>query len=192
MNTVDVKTNKIILNGRGGAGKDTFADYLVANYGFKKIAFADPIYEIARKYFGMTMKNRNLLQMIGEFGRNIDPLLWVKIAYDKAEKYDRVVITDCRRENEYSWAMDRGYLPIHIHADEYIRIKRLTMRDGVYPDLSLLENESETGADGLDYITVDNNGTFDELYRQADEIVKFDWSEYIKEIQMEYFLSQAY
>ena len=71
--------NKIMLNGRGGAGKDIFADYLVDNYGFKKIAFADGIYEIAYKYFGMTIKDRDLLQKIGEKMREIDPLVWVNV-----------------------------------------------------------------------------------------------------------------
>lgn len=31
------------LSGHAGAGKDTVADYLVENYGFKKVAFADEI-----------------------------------------------------------------------------------------------------------------------------------------------------
>lgn len=187
-----IQTSKIIINARGGAGKDTFADYLVDNYGFKKIAFADGIYEIAYEYFGMTIKNRRLLQLIGEHMRAIDPLVWVKHAFKEAEKYDKVVISDCRRANEYAWAIERGYLPVHINTDLDVRIDRLIKRDGVYPDLELLENESEVGADGLDYITVDNNGTLEELYRQADEVVKFDWSQYIKEIKIEYQLRQMY
>lgn len=184
--------NKIILNGRGGSGKDAFADYLVNNYGFKKIAFADEIYKIARKYFGMTYKDRDLLQKIGEKLREIDPLVWVRYTFNEADKYEKVVIPDCRRKNEYAWALEKGYLPIHICADLDLRIDRLIKRDGVYPDLDLLENESETGADELDFITVDNNGTLEELYRQADDIMNFDWSEYIKEIQMEYQLRQMY
>ena len=184
--------NKIIINARGGAGKDTFADYLVDNYGFKKIAFADGIYDIAYKYFGMTVKDRDLLQKIGEHMRAIDPLIWVKCAFKEAEKYDKVVISDCRRANEYQFGLERGYLPVHIEADLDTRIQRLYKRDGVQPDLELLENESETGADGLEFITVDNNGMLDELYRQIDDVMNFDWSEYIKEIQMEYQLGQMY
>ena len=184
--------NRIILNGRGGSGKDVFADYLVDNYGFKKIAFAEPLYEIAYKYFGMTYKDRKLLIDIGEFGRSIDPLVWVKYAFNEAKKYDKVVISDCRRHNEWVYALERNYLPIHIDADLDIRVDRLIARDGVYPNLELLENESETGADGLDFITVNNNGSLEELYRQIDDIVAFDWADYIKEIQREYQLEQMY
>lgn len=184
--------NKIIINARGGAGKDTFADYLVDNYGFKKIAFADEIYKIAYKYFGMRIKDRDILQKIGEKFREIDPLVWVKYTFNEAEKYDKVVISDCRRHNEWVHAIERDYLPVHIEANLDLRIRRLAERDGAYPDLELLENKSETGADGLDFITVDNNGTLKELYRQIDDIMSFDWTEYIEQIQMEYQLGQMY
>ena len=184
--------NKIILNGRAGAGKDTFADYLVQNYGFKKLAFADGIYEIAYKYFDMKIKDRALLQAIGEKMREINPLVWVNATFKEAEKYDKVVISDCRRENEYSVAIKKGFLPIHIEADLNKRIERIYKRDGVYPVLELLENESETGADGLDFITVDNNGTKEELYKQIDEIMDKDWLETIKKIQKKYQLKQMY
>ena len=37
--------NKIIVGfiGASGSGKDTASDYLVNNYGFKKMSFADPL-----------------------------------------------------------------------------------------------------------------------------------------------------
>lgn len=40
--------------GQARCGKDTFADYLVAKYGFVKIALADPIKRIAMDIYGMT------------------------------------------------------------------------------------------------------------------------------------------
>ena len=184
--------NKIILNSRAGGGKDTFADYLVDNYGFKKITFAEGIYDIAYKYFGMTYKDRKLLQRIGQKMREIDSLIWVKYAFKQAEQYDKVVISDCRQRNEYSYGLKKGFLPVNIDAKLDLRIKRLEDRDGFYPDISLLENESEIGADGLDYITVDNNSTIENLYLQIDDIMKFDWTEVIKDFQMEFDMRQRY
>ena len=184
--------NKIILNSRGGGGKDTFADYLVDNYGFKKITFADGIYEIAYKYFGMTHKSRKLLQEIGEKMREIDPLVWVNAAFKESEKYDKVVIADCRRANEYQMGLESGFLPIHIEADLDIRIKRLEDRDGFYPDLSLLENESETGADGLDFVHIDNNCSLEGFYKQIDFIMQEDWQYTIKRFQKEHQLRQMH
>ena len=184
--------NRVLINGRGGSGKDVFADYLVDNYGFKKITFADGIYDIAYRYLNMTYKNRALLQAIGEKMREIDPLVWVNYAFRDAEQYDKVVISDCRRHNEFSVGLGKGFLPVHIEADLDVRIKRLEDRDGFYPDLSLLENESETGADGLSFVDVDNNGSLEELYKQIDDMMKYDWSNSIKERQMEFQLKQMY
>lgn len=184
--------NKVLLNGRAGSGKDVFADYLVDKYGFKKITFADGIYEIAYKYFGMTYKDRNLLQRIGEQMRTIDPLVWVNAAFREAEKYDKVVISDCRRSNEYSVGLEKGFLPIHIEADLDVRIKRLEDRDGFYPDLSLLENESETGADGLDFVHIDNNCSLEGFYKQIDFIMQEDWEYTIKRFQKEHQLRQMH
>lgn len=184
--------DKIIINGRAGSGKDVFADYLVGNYGFKKIAFADPIYEIARKYFGMTYKDRELLQLIGEHMRAIDPLIWVKHTFNQVEKYDKVVISDCRRANEYSFSLSKGFLPVRVNADLDTRIKRIERRDGRYPDLSLLENESETGADELQFIEIDNNGTLEEYYKEIDMLMSMDWGDTIKQFQYKQRLRQMY
>ena len=140
----------------------------------------------------MTVKDRDLLQKIGEHMRAIDPLIWVKYAFKEAEKYDKVVISDCRRANEYQFGLERGYLPVHIEADLDTRIQRLYKRDGVQPDLELLENESETGADGLEFVDVDNNGTVRELCEQIDNIMNKNWDDVIKQIQKEYQLRQMY
>lgn len=183
---------RILVAGRAGVGKDSLADYLVEKYGFKKIAFADPIYKIAREYFGMKIKNRWLLQQIGQKFREIEPSVWVNYAFKEAEKYDKVVISDCRQANEYQIGIKKGFLPIRVNADLNIRIKRLEKRDGKYPDLSLLENESETGADGYKYIEVDNNGRFKDLYQQIDEIMNREYDGYLEALRKELQLKQMY
>lgn len=182
--------NKIIINARAGGGKDTFADYLVLKYGFTKIAFADPIYEIARKYFNMTYKNRDLLQKIGQKFREIKPSIWVDYAMNRTKEFDKVVISDLRQKNEYSIAIQCGFLPIRINTELDLRIDRLERRDGRYPDLSLLENNSETGADDCKFLEINNNSIFEDLYKQIDWIVEQNWDDYILNIQKEIFFKQ--
>lgn len=182
--------SKIIINGRGGAGKDIFADYLVEKYGFAKISFANPIYDIAREYFDMTFKDRYILQSIGQKFREIKPTIWIDYAMKTANKIDKICISDCRQSNEYNTALKNGFLPIRINTDLDIRIKRLEERDGKYPDLSLLENSSETGADKCRFIEIYNNSSFENLYRQIDFIMGQNWDDKILEFQREMFMEQ--
>jgi len=163
--------NKIILNGRACSGKDTFADYLVEKYGYKKISFADPIYKIAREYFDMTTKNRTLLQAIGQKFREIDPDVWVRAAFREAEKYDKCIISDCRQANEYLIAKEKGFIPFRIHADLEQRIERCIKRDGKEPNLDEWENESEIGADNFFYYEVSNHSTKEDLYKIIDYLM---------------------
>ena len=166
---------KIIINGRACSGKDTIADYLVKKYGFEKYSFADDIYIIARQYFNMKTKDRRLLQQIGDKMREIDPDVWAKTTFDKLEDIDKAVIPDCRRSNEYKFAIKHAFYPIRVFANLDVRIQRAIERDGEYPDLSLWENESEVGADNCKYYyEIDNNYDFNYLYDQIDEMLKME------------------
>jgi len=55
------------LLGKNRVGKDTFAEYLIQNYGFVRYAFADPIKEIARILFNFTQE-----QLYGNQKEEID------------------------------------------------------------------------------------------------------------------------
>lgn len=177
---------KIMINGRSLAGKDTIADYLIEKYDFNKINFAKGIYEIAEKYLGMKIKDRFILQSVGEKMREIDPLVWVNYTYRLSEKYDKIAISDLRRENEYLRGLKEGYLPIRITADFDLRVQRAIERDGFYPDTSLWENESETGADPFDYIEIENNGTLEDLHKQIEDIIHKDHTEFMNYLYDKY------
>jgi guanylate kinase len=164
--------NKIIVSGRACSGKDDFADYLVEKYGYTKISFALGIYEIARKYFGMTLKDRKLLQAIGQGMREIDPDVWIKAAFKEAEKYDKVVISDLRQSNEYIYAMKNEFVPFRIQADLNVRIDRCVSRDGVQPNIDEWETEGETGADNFDYHVIENNSTKEEFHKYIDRFME--------------------
>jgi cytidylate kinase len=164
---------KIMINGRAGAGKDTIADYLVEKYGYTKISFATPIYDIARNLFGMKEKDRKLLQEIGQSMRKIKSDIFVEYAYEKAREYDNVVIADVRQENEYLYGRANGFMPIKAEAPFDMRVQRCLERDGVMPDTSLWNNESENGADGFKYYVINNVGTLDNLTEQIEKMLSY-------------------
>jgi len=117
------------LSGYAQSGKNTVADILVHQFGYKQIAFADKIREclyalnpivnsvsnehiylrhlVDTSGWDIAKKNlevRRLLQTMGaEVGRElIDPNLWVEMTMSKLNAYtDNIVITDVRFPNEY-------------------------------------------------------------------------------------------
>lgn len=89
-----------------------------------------------------------------------------------------VVLTDIRFPNELALALEIGVRVIWVQADEDIRIERLRLRDGSV-DPARLYHESETALDELlasgvysdKLILVDNNGTYEDLYEQVENIM---------------------
>jgi hypothetical protein len=110
------------LLGYARSGKDTVANILVRNYGYTRVAFADPIremllaldpilesghrlssivegygWEIAKA----TPEVRRLLQTLGVGARTVlDKDVWVTKAFSTISNEGKYVITDVRFENE--------------------------------------------------------------------------------------------
>jgi len=168
--------NKIILaNYMPGCGKDCFADYLVARHNYIKFSFASPIYDIAREFFDMKEKDRQLLIDIGQKMREINPNVWLDYAMKRADKLiktgHKIIISDCRFENEYDLAVKNKFTPIRIVCDKDVAIKRILQRDGNC-NVDLLESESEIGTRHLKAIEIKNNGTVEEFYNKIELLLK--------------------
>jgi hypothetical protein len=117
------------LSGYSQSGKDTVADILVLQHGYKRVAFADKIREclytlnpivnaVSNEFIYLrrlvdnvgwdeakkNLEVRRLLQTLGaEVGRElIDPNLWVEMTMSKLNPHtENIVITDVRFPNEY-------------------------------------------------------------------------------------------
>ena len=117
------------IAGAAGAGKDTVADILVRNYGFRKYNFALPIKQGLNTMFGWTMEQwddrvwkeavqpaigkspRQLAQTLGtEWGRDlVHPELWLILARRAYEAADtHFVIPDVRFTNEAQFLRAAG------------------------------------------------------------------------------------
>lgn len=110
-----------------GSGKDTIADYLIAEHGFKKLSFARRVKDAAAAVFGWDrvllegaspqsrewreqvdpfwdLSPRQALQKIGTemFRQHVRDDIWIKgVEKDLAtEPSQNFVITDCRFQNE--------------------------------------------------------------------------------------------
>lgn len=170
------------LTGKGGAGKDTVADYLVDKYGFLHLKFGTVLYEIARKYFGMEEKDRNLLQDIGKAMRSVDPLFFVNFVEREILKNPEknIVISDLRQGNEKAilenFSGKRKLVLREVVADFETRRKRQELRDGVIIPESVMKAQEqrpiETEMDSWHLPALDNNEDMESLYRKVDELLK--------------------
>jgi dephospho-CoA kinase len=180
---------KLALVGKLRAGKDTASQYLTLFYDFHPFAFADPLKRYLHEIFPHVPrepKPRRLLQLFGQKLRELDPDVWINLTMRQIDDYlrqhtcdrcepvlkPRVVVTDCRQQNEYDRLRAEGFVFIRINADDELRIQR-ALEAGDKFTAEDLAHETELLVDSFDVdYEVYNNGTTPELYTQLDEIMR--------------------
>ncbi|MBA2661629.1 MAG: radical SAM protein [Bradymonadaceae bacterium] len=119
----------IAISGVSGSGKDTAAEYLVNELGYKRVAIADAIKEHVGRIFGLTdaqlwgeLRNeviaefghspRAIYQRFGSVCREIDPDVWLRGLLAGVEALlsegRRVVCTDLRTHAEFEALREAG------------------------------------------------------------------------------------
>lgn len=158
--------------GKKYSGKTTAADYIVTNYDYKLVSFADKIKEISMDVWGLTKNQvygtveeketidkrwgispRFIMQQLGtEVARSIHPDKWVKYVFDTAIHdlrtlgYNDFTIADVRYENEAKAIQKEGGI--------VVLIKRTNLKDDGD------QHSSETGLpEKYIDITLENDGT---------------------------------
>lgn len=185
MNSLVRNIQVIAICGRKRTGKDTVAEYLCENYGYKNVKFAEPLKETMKCLFGFTEKQievdkevvdnvwgitpRHAMQFFGteimqfklqEIIPSIGRDFFAKSLVSKY-RHDKIVISDMR----------------FLHESNMIR--------SVFPDSMIIKLEnpdiegnndthmSESGIDDIvaDY-TIINNKTKQDLFDTLDYIMK--------------------
>lgn len=156
------KVPLIGLTGFAQAGKDTFADALVQNEGWTRVAFADPLKAIATDIGWSGQKDeegRRLLQNLGVAVRDhLRPEAWVICGEDAIEKAEGpVIVTDVRFLNEIQM--------IHRRRGKIIRIDRPGIQAA---NAHVSEHEwQQVPPDAV----FNNDGTLEEISEKARKFV---------------------
>lgn len=139
----------IAISGKFCSGKDTIADWLVGNYGFRKVGFADKLKGVAADLFGMKEKDRSLLQALGEGMRQIRPSVWVDYVLHNIQPDEDVVINDVRYLNELKLiqAASGKKLLVRLECSDVIRLARYYKLYGYYPTVEQCNFISEVQLD---------------------------------------------
>jgi hypothetical protein len=159
----------VALAGYAGVGKDACADFLAKKYGFFHVKFADQIKAMVGGLLGVPARRfedrdwkespidwlgrspRELLQTLGtEWGREmVHPDIWVRATIRRINYMTRVVISDCRFDNEAAAVkaaggkviqiIRPGYDPVNSHKSETALsphlVDRVLVNDGTLDGL---------------------------------------------------------
>lgn len=185
------------VNGTKGSGKDTIGKYLVENYGFQRLSFAQKLKESAAVLFNIepteweelkdnelarielwvnnrqhrTISARYFLQLYGtESHRNIfGDDFWVDALFRNFDAWDgnNYVITDARFNNELKAIKERNGFNVRVVRQDGSRL--------IDPHVS----EAMPARIYLDY-DIYNDAGFDYLYKQVDDFMaRFPMIEYV-------------
>jgi hypothetical protein len=184
--------NIIGITGKKQHGKDTMGDYLVKNYGYKRLAFADAIKEVVKNSFGFTeeqlngslkdtvddfwkVKPRQVFQFVGtELFRNkmselipeVESNIWVIIIYKKI--LDEWIVNPTAK-----FVITDLRFPNELNLIN--SLNGFTVRIDNPNVLSNLESnhESETNIDGLMVqSTIVNDGSIVDFYKSIDQLLR--------------------
>jgi dephospho-CoA kinase len=173
------------ISGYAQSGKDTIANYLVSNYGFVKVSFADPIrkalYALNPKInvgdmLGIRLSTavdglgwetlkansaeaRELLQRFGtEVGREIfGQDFWVNQAMDEARRHEKVVFSDVRYPNEIEAILEASGASWRV------------IKEGIE---AVNDHSSENALDSHDFNQkIYNTGSKEDLYAKIDYLI---------------------
>lgn len=114
----------IYLVGLRRSGKDSAAKCLAAfQDGTRIIPMTDPLYDIGQRYFGMTGKDRELLQKLGDAFRAIDEDFLPKHLLRLADAGGPVLCADVRLPREAAVLRAHGWLGIRVDRPEADRLR---------------------------------------------------------------------
>lgn len=174
------KQMKIAFGYKMGSGKDTAVSYLKSRFGGVSLSFAEPLYEImhyTQKRCGMKIqKDRLFLQLVGtEWGRNIDPDIWIHLLLEKVaslqkekttNERENIYISDLRFINEMKALKNNGWICVKLVRDF------MDERKGTGKKTHKSEHELDTiEEDAWDYI-IENKGTLEEFYARLDNMME--------------------
>jgi len=169
---------KIGLLGKMASGKTTTANLFKQYFPqLHSLSFADPVRHIAVDIFGVTGKNRELLQNIGSKMREIDPDVWVNYAIRRANLHPDVIIDDVRYINEILALKSEGFTIIYLEVSPEAQRQRILANywDDATQHLDRLDHESEQ-ADSLAYLADQTirADTLEQLTKQIRILIGYD------------------
>nr|WP_205770190.1 hypothetical protein [Bacillus thuringiensis] len=178
---------KIAITGKARSGKTELSHYAWMLYGFKEFDFSAVLKDEFHRLFPhipRDPKPRAYYQKFGQWLREIDPDIWIKMTMDKVHEYcfedalnkvnhkSKVLVNGVRQPNEYQRLRDEDFTIIRVSASDDLRIDRVHSAGDLFTEADLAhDTESHIDTFEVDY-EINNNGELIQLYGQFDKIMK--------------------
>ncbi|MGG5762630.1 hypothetical protein ACQ3VC_14075 [Bacillus proteolyticus] len=178
---------KIAITGLARSGKSELGWYAHFIYGFKEFDFSAVLKDELHRLFPHIPRNpkpRAYYQKFGQWLREIDPDIWVKMTMESVHEYcfkdalnkvnhkSKVLVNGVRQPNEFQRLRDEGFTIIRVNASDDLRIERAKEAGDVFTEADLVhDTESHIDTFEVDY-EVNNVGTVGEMYDQFDAIMR--------------------
>ncbi|WP_442866209.1 AAA family ATPase [Bacillus cereus group sp. TH253LC] len=186
MSNLLCNAKKIAITGKARSGKTELSHYAWMLYGFKEFDFSAVLKDEFHRLFPhipRDPKPRAYYQKFGQWLREIDPDIWVKMTMAKVHEYcfedalnkvnhkSKVLVNGVRQPNEYQRLRDEGFIIIRVNASDDLRIGRAEKAGDVFTEEDL-SHETEIHIDTFEAeYEVNNVGTIGEMYDQFDAIM---------------------
>ncbi|KAB7657650.1 hypothetical protein GBN78_08390 [Bacillus sp. B2-WWTP-C-10-Post-4] len=178
---------KIAITGKARSGKTELSHYAWMLFGFKEFDFSAVLKDEFHRLFPhipRDPKPRAYYQKFGQWLREVDPDIWVKMTMGKVHKYcfedalnkvnhkPKVLVNGVRQPNEFSRLRDEGFVIIRVNASDDLRIARAKEEGDVFTEADLVhDTESHIDTFEVDY-EINNVGAIGDMYDQFDTIMR--------------------
>jgi len=166
----------IALSGPRACGKSTISDHLVRKLGYERIAFADPLREIAAVFSIDLRDNRLFLSKLGRTVRSLLPDFFIQIVKKKIkDTQTNLVIEDVRFLEEFEFCKSVNATTIRLEISAEQQLLNLQERGMKLSDaINVVGCEDEMILDsktGWDYI-IPAVGKFEDVAIQLDYLAR--------------------
>lgn len=178
---------KIAITGKARSGKTELSHYAWMLYGFKEFDFSAVLKDEFHRLFPnipRDPKPRAYYQKFGQWLREIDPDIWVKMTMGNVHEYcfkdalnkvnhkPKVLVNGVRQPNEFNRLRDEGFTIIRVNASDDLRIDRAKEAGDVFTEADLAHDTERHVSEFEVNYEINNVGTIGEMYDQLDVIMR--------------------
>lgn len=164
----------IVLTGLARSGKDTVADYLQEQHGFKKLVFSDFLKAEVKKR-GLPISKENLALVGDELRKQKGMGMVAELLWDSAKNFEKVVASGCRSVEEIEFLKKKCHnaVLVAVTADQSKRFDRKlesdpqNQTDFFARDKRDIENKGLKKVIDLADFAIENNSTLEALKKNA-------------------------